>query len=184
MATPNLEITRAPGLFDLVAQPGVQIDARETMIEDLGVQNQSMMGTLEKATAVFEKALAERNQAIAEIAAKNEKLQADLIASEARIKELEQLHQAEMKTVKEKCKREKNVLEGKMLSIKGLSEQIKGTVKTKMEALEKQQQAVDVQYASSPWSTNQARQIIAAEVLFCSTILSSSNRIYDQSFLK
>jgi len=97
MAAPNLEITRDPGQFDLVAPTGVQIDEREGMIEDLTVQNQSMIGAIEKATVVFEKAQAEKDKAIAEIAAKNEKLEAALIAAESRNKELEQLHQAEMK---------------------------------------------------------------------------------------
>lgn len=82
-------------------EPMVSIDPRESMIQGLTEQNETLLETFEKATQVFQQNQAQQKQTIVTLAKNNEDLQAALIASEGRIKEIELVHQTEMKALQD-----------------------------------------------------------------------------------
>ena len=83
--------------------PGsAQLDPREAMIEGLTEQNESLLETFEKATQVFQQNQTQQKETIVTLAKTNEELQAALIASEGRAKEIELVHKAEMKALENK----------------------------------------------------------------------------------
>ena len=89
----------------LPAPGSAQLDPREAMIEGLTKQNESLLETFEKATQVFQQNQVQQKQTITTLAKTNEELQAALIASEGRIKEIELVHQAEMKALEDRVKK-------------------------------------------------------------------------------
>jgi septal ring factor EnvC (AmiA/AmiB activator) len=80
------------------------LDPRESMIEGIAENSEALLATFEKTLKVSQQHQAQQKQTIATIAKTNEELQAALIASEGRTKEIELLHQAEMKALQDRVK--------------------------------------------------------------------------------